>query len=50
MKNSVVYKNNNDFEELLNKAYEAINKYNLYEAQSYINKLANISEILSPLT
>ena len=49
MKNSVVYKNNNDFEELLNKAYEAINKYNLYEAQSYINKLANNNIINSKL-
>ena len=47
MEKSIVYKNNNDFEELLNKAYEAINKYNLYEAQSYINKLAKIIYLCS---
>lgn len=39
MQNNIVEKNKNDFEELLNKAYEAINKSNLYKAERYIEKL-----------
>lgn len=47
MQNNIVEKNSNNFEELLNKAYDAIKKSNLYKAEKYMEKLKkdNISNL-----